>query len=391
MSGRSARAALYIGGLLGPFGGGVVASMLPELSADFGVTPGVAASSLTSYLLPFALVMLVSGTYGARWGPVRTIRIAYVGYVVAAALAALVPWFWLFQVTRGLQGVANAFTTPLLLAKLASITPPHRLGRALGTYGAMQALGQTSAPLVGGLAAEGDWRWAFAGIAVVALVLAASPLPPDGREREPGARLRDAWRPVVWWAGAVMFLTWACLAGLPFLVAFRLDDLFALTSGVRGLVLTAYGIAGFVAARLVGAASDRFGPRVALAAGLLLGAVAMASIGLFPSLPAVTLAWSVAGVCGQLALVGVNAMILGGRGGRGGGGAISVVTALRFLGMSASPALFTGLYHTDAALGFLVPAAVLAATIGLVALRPRTDPPADPTVGQTAGRSQDPA
>lgn len=372
MSGRPARAALYVGGLLGPFGGGVVSSMLPELSASFGVSPGTAASSLTAYLLPFALVMLVSGTYGARWGPVRTIRIAYAGYVLAAALAALVPWFWLFQVTRGLQGVANAFTTPLLLTKLAAITPADRLGRALGTFGAMQALGQTSAPLIGGLAAEADWRWAFAGIALVALALAASPLPPDDRAGEPGSRLRDAWRPVVLWAGGVVFLAWACLAGLPFLVAFRVDDLFALTPGVRGLVLTAYGIAGFLAARLVGAASDRFGPRVALAAGLLLGAAAMASIGLFPSLPAVTIAWAIGGVCGQLVLVGINATVLGGEG-NGRSGAISVVTALRFLGMSASPAVFTGLYHASPALSFLVAAGVLAAAVPLLALRPKSE------------------
>ena len=38
-----------------------------------------------------------------------------------------------------------------------------RLGRALGWFGSMQAAGQTSAPLVGGLAAEVDWRMAFVG------------------------------------------------------------------------------------------------------------------------------------------------------------------------------------------------------------------------------------
>ena len=374
MSGEP-RAALYVGGLLGPFGGGVVSSMLPELSASFGVSPGAAASSLTAYLLPFALVMLVSGTLGARWGPVRTIRVAYAGYAVAALLSALAPWFWLFQVTRGLQGVANAFTTPLLLTKLATITPADRLGRALGTFGAMQAVGQTSAPLLGGLAAEGNWRWAFAGIAVVGLVLAASPLPSDEGAGEPESRLRDAWRPIVLWAGAVVFLAWACLAGLPFLVAFRVNDLFALAPGVRGLVLTAYGIAGFVAARLVGAASDRFGPRAALTSGLLLGAVAVASIGLFPSLPAVALAWAVGGVCGQLVLVGINAIVLG-SGGSGRSGAISVVTSLRFLGMAASPAVFTGLYHQSPELSFLVAAGVLASTVLLVALPPRSENPA---------------
>ncbi|WP_312868383.1 MFS transporter [Amycolatopsis pithecellobii] len=360
------RAALYVGGLLGPFGAGVVSSMLPELSATFGVSQGAAATSLTAYLLPFALVMLVSGTLGERWGPTRTIRIAYAGYVVAAALAAIAPWFWLFQASRGLQGVANAFTTPLLLTKLAAVTPKERLGRALGLYGAAQAIGQTSAPLAGGLAAESSWRWAFAGTAVVAAVLTASPLPADDHAPEQPPRLRDAWQPVVVWPGIVIFVAWACLAGLPFLVAFRVDDAFALGPGARGLVLTAYGLAGFVAARLAGTVSDRFGPRLAVLLGLLLGAVAVAAIGLVGSLPPIVVAWAAAGVCGQLVLVGINALVLG-AGGRG--GAISVVTALRFLGMSASPAAFTSLYRHDPVLGFLVPGALLAAVAPLLAHR----------------------
>ncbi|GAA3186121.1 hypothetical protein GCM10020255_082890 [Rhodococcus baikonurensis] len=69
--------ALYAGGFLGPFGGGVVASILPEIGDDLGVGPSAAASSLTAYLLPFAALMLVSGTLGTRWGKVRTVRIAY--------------------------------------------------------------------------------------------------------------------------------------------------------------------------------------------------------------------------------------------------------------------------------------------------------------------------
>ncbi|WP_281287620.1 MFS transporter [Amycolatopsis rhizosphaerae] len=375
MRSRGALAALYVGGLLGPFGGGVVSSMLPELSAAFGVTQGTAATSLTAYLLPFAVVMLVSGTLGARWGPVRTIRLAYLGYVLVAALAALAPWFWLFQASRGLQGVANAFTTPLLLTKLAEITPRQRLGRSLGTFGAMQAIGQTSAPLVGGIAAESSWRWAFAGIAAVAAVLAASPLPPDHGGTAEVARLRDAWRRDVLWYGVVVFLAWACLAGLPFLVAFRLEDLFALSPGMRGLVLTAFGFAGFTTARLVGAASDRFGPRLAVMAGLLLGAVAIGSIGLTASLPVVAVAWALAGVCGQLILVGINTLVLGG-GTQGRSGAISVVTALRFLGMSASPAVFTGLYHAGASLAFLVAAAVLVPPVALAVIRPPSQDPA---------------
>jgi hypothetical protein len=41
-------AGLHVGALLGPFGGGVVSAMLPELGASFGVPVATAASSLTA-------------------------------------------------------------------------------------------------------------------------------------------------------------------------------------------------------------------------------------------------------------------------------------------------------------------------------------------------------
>ncbi|MEU6641628.1 MFS transporter [Saccharomonospora sp. NPDC046836] len=356
---RVNRVALYVGALLGPFGGGVVAAILPELSASFTVSTGVAASSLTSYLLPFAGVMLVSGTLGERWGPARTIRIAYVVYAVAAICSALAPWFWLFQVTRGVQGCANAFTTPLLMAKLAAGTPTERLGRALGLFGSMQAVGQTSAPLVGGLAAELSWRWAFVGIALVAAVLAACRLPPDSRaSRDRPARLRDAWRRSILAPGLIGLVGWACLAGMSFLVAFRLEDAFGLGSGLRGLVLTGFGVAGFLTARLVGAVADRYGSRLAAATGLLAGAVLLLAVGLVESLPVVAVSWALGGVCAQLVLVAVNTTVLSSTE-RGRGGAISVVQAMRFLGMAAAPAVFIVPYDISAALGFAIPAALL--------------------------------
>lgn len=362
---RLPRAGLYLGALLGPFGGGVVAAILPEIGESFAVPASAAASSLTAYLLPFAALMLVSGTLGERWGPARTIRIAYVAYAMVSVLAVVAPWFWLFQTGRALQGCANAFTTPLLMARLAAMTPPERLGRALGMFGAMQAVGQTSAPLVGGLAGEASWRWAFVGIAVVGALLAVWPLPADNGGSTPAAgRLRDPWRRDVLVPGLVALVGWACLAGLSFLVAFRFEDAFDLGSGARGLVLTGFGAAGFLCARAAGAATDRFGGRTTALVGLLAGAGLLVLIGGATAMPIAIAAWAAAGICGQLVLVAVNTTVLSDTG-PGRGGAISVVQALRFLGMAAAPAVFTAPYHADALLGFALPAAALVAAAPL--------------------------
>src|SRR5205807_441716 len=74
---RLGRTAMYVGGLLGPMGGGIVAPLLPELAGSFGVSRQVAALSLTTYLVPFAAFQLVSGTLGERWGRRRSVRAGY--------------------------------------------------------------------------------------------------------------------------------------------------------------------------------------------------------------------------------------------------------------------------------------------------------------------------
>ncbi|WP_246393443.1 MFS transporter, partial [Pseudonocardia pini] len=201
--------------------------MLPELGGTFGVSPATASASLTAFLLPFAAAMLVSGTLGERWGRARTVRLAYVLYAVSCAAAVLAPSWGVFLGARVVQGLANAFTTPLVMAALAASVAPELLGRALGWYGSLQAAGQTSAPLVGGLAAEVDWHYAFYGVGAVALLLAVVGIPVEERvaSRTPAtlrSALRSALRPAVLRLGLVAGLGWGCLAGAGFLVALRL-------------------------------------------------------------------------------------------------------------------------------------------------------------------------
>src|SRR5690348_13919891 len=233
--------------------------MLPELGASYGVGSADAAVSVTAYSLPFAALMLVSGTWGARWGRRRTVMAAYVVYAVASVACLFAPTWELFLVGRALQGAANAFTTPLVMAALAAATDPGRLGRALGWFGSLQSAGQTSAPLIGGLAAELDWRLAFGGVAVVAVGLAALGLP-DGRGSDPERpTLRAALRPEVLRIGVAVAIGWGWTAGLAFLVALRLEEGFGLDAGARGLVLTGMGVAGLVSAPFVGRGVDRIG------------------------------------------------------------------------------------------------------------------------------------
>jgi MFS family permease len=352
-------------------------SMLPELGSTYDVSVTATTASLTAYLVPFAGLMLISGTIGERYGRGRTVVLGYAVYTVASLAAAVAPTYELFLAARVAQGAANAFTTPLLLAALGSTVPVARLGRSLGTFASVQAIGQSSSPLVGGLAAEFDWRWAFVGAAVVSAVLGliGLPRPTAPAPRVPGgSRLRSLWHRDVGRLAVVAMASWACLGGLNFLVAIRAEDSFGLSSSQRGLLLTGFGFVGLLGGRLVGRAVDHWGPRRCALAGGVTGGVLVALCAFWTPAAALALGWALCGIASQFVLVSLNSLSLSAVPANR-GGAVSVVQAFRFGGGALAPAAWLPLYHLAPAAGFLVPGLTLAAVVtAALGRRDRTAP-----------------
>src|SRR4051812_13996136 len=185
---RRATLPFYVGGFLGPFGGGVVAVLVPQLRDAFDATTAGVAASIPAYLVPFAAFQLVSGTLGERLGRRRVVRTGYIAYALLSVLAAFVPTLGAFLLVRALQGCANAFLTPLLLAGLADEVPPGQIGRAVGTFAAVQTSAVALAPLGGGALGAVDWRLAFVSQASVGGGGAAVPPPPRGGRGGAGRR-----------------------------------------------------------------------------------------------------------------------------------------------------------------------------------------------------------
>ena len=100
------RLPLYIGGFLGPFGTIVIIPMFPELRDEFDTTLTAVNLGFSLYLLPFAALLLVSGTLGERWGRRRTVRGTYLLYAVASIGCALAPNLEIFVASRALQGLS---------------------------------------------------------------------------------------------------------------------------------------------------------------------------------------------------------------------------------------------------------------------------------------------
>ena len=382
---------LYLGGFMGPFGGGLLAVLIPQLRDAFDATTGAVAAGIPAYIVPFAVLQLVSGTMGERLGRRRVLRSAYIVYALASVAAAFSPSIGVFLALRAAQGSANAFVTPLLLAGLAEITPTRRLGEAVGTFAAVQTAAVALSPLCGGIAGAVDWRIAFFFPAAVSVGLACFP-PPDrtGHASAPPARLRSVLTRRVGVLSAAAFAAYAGVTGLGFLVALRCGDAFDLGSTARGLVLASFGIAGMVSGRAGGQAVDRFGRVAAVMAGSLLSALVVAAIGVAGSALETALLWLAAGLGSTLAWAGLNTLAVESVPSNR-AGATSVVSALKFAGNAAAPVIWLPLYDSDPRLAFLAAGAMAAVTALLVAPlrplekgkrpRPRTAAEASPPLG----------
>ena len=361
---------LYVGGFLGPFGGGMVAVLVPQLRDAFAATTGAVAASIPAYLVPFAALQLVSGTVGERLGRRRVVRTGYVFYAGFSVLAAVAPGIGVFLGCRALQGIANAFLTPLLLAGLADEIPPRQIGRAVGTFAAVQTAAVALAPLVGGLLGALDWRLAFLVPAAVAAGLALLP-PGDGAPREEVARLRAVVTPRVGLLSAAAFAGYAGVTGVGFLVAVLAADDFGVGSVPRGFLLAGFGIAGMLVGRAAGGAVDRFGRVPIVAAGAAVCATLVAALGFAPSAGALAALWFATGLGSALVWAGLNTLAIEAVPGNRAGGT-SVVSAFKFAGNAAAPVMWLPLYHADPRWGF-AGAAVMAALTGafVLPLRPR--------------------
>src|SRR4051812_21672611 len=383
---------LYIGGFLGPFGGGVVAVLVPQLREAFDATTAGVAGSIPAYLVPFAALQLVSGTIGERLGRRKVIRTGYIVYAVLSLLAALAPNLGVFLGVRAAQGCPNAFLTPLLLAGLADEVEPRQIGRAVGTFAAVQTAAVALAPLGGGalgaldwrlavlspsagagrLAPLGggalgalDWRLAFLSQSAVAVALATMP-PADGRRRKDVPRLRAVFTRRVGLLSGAAFTGYAGVTGVGFLVAVLAADEFGLSSIARGVLLAGFGVAGMLLGRPAGDAVDRFGRVPVALTGIALCAVLVTLLGVAPSPVALAALWFATGLGSALIWAGINVLAVEAVPGNRAGGT-SVVSAFKFAGNAAAPLMWLPLYHADASLGFFGAGLLAACTAAFIA------------------------
>ncbi len=350
---------LYVGGFLGPFGGAMLVAIIPNVAEGLDASVAQVAAAITTYMVPFALLQLFSGTLAERLGPRRVVRAGYVAFGLAALACALAPEIWSFLAARAAMGAANAFLSPILLAALSEVVAPDVLGRTVGTFAAAQTAGLMLAPVLGGLLGEISWRLAFVLVAVVSVALAVPKRTLGTLEREARTNGRASLRVLLnrWIA---LLATQAALGYLGFtaigfvLVLVGADE-FGLGSGTRGLLIAGYGVGGILLGRFAGSVVDRAGRPATALAGSIACTVGVLGLIVAPSAWSLGLVYFGIGCASTFVWAGLNTIAVESFP-ENRAGATSAYSAFKFAGVAIAPLLYVPLFNVDSRLPFVLAA-----------------------------------
>ena len=159
----------------------VVTNALPVIGRDLHAGIDELEWVINAYALAFASFILTAAALGDRFGR-RTVFVIGIGlFTVASALSALSSEPWQLIAARALQGVGAAALMPLSLTMLAGSVSEKARPAAIGVWGGVAGLGVALGPLIGGAVTQG-WAWQGifwinvpVGIIAVPLVLWALP------------------------------------------------------------------------------------------------------------------------------------------------------------------------------------------------------------------------
>jgi EmrB/QacA subfamily drug resistance transporter len=318
--------------------GTIVAIANPAIQKDLGATFAEVQWITNGYFLALAVSLITAGKLGDRFGHRQTFLIGVVGFAAASGAIGLSSSIGLVVAFRVLQGLFGALLMPAALGLLRATFPAEKLNMAIGIWGMVIGASTAGGPILGGVLVEHvNWQSVFfinVPVGVLAVVLGALILLDHRAENAPRsfdllgiALLSAAMFCLVWalikapewgwgdgqtWTFLVasvvlfgLFAFWETKVKEP-LIPLALFRSVPLSAGVVLMVLMAIAFMGglffvtfylqnvhgmgpidaglhllpltgmmIVGSPLAGAMITKFGPRVPLAGGMALTAIAM--------------------------------------------------------------------------------------------------------------------
>ena len=153
-----------------------------------------------AYLLVLAVLLVVGGRLGDRYGRRRIFLTGVVGFALASVGVGLADSITGAIILRGLQGAFGALLLPNTLALMRVAFPDDKLNSAIGIWSSMSALATAGAPIIGGLLVEHvSWQSVFylnVPVAIITCAVGAFALSESRESGLPSALLSESTRPV---------------------------------------------------------------------------------------------------------------------------------------------------------------------------------------------------
>ncbi len=167
--------------------GTVIATALPDMARDFGVTAVELNIGISAYLITLAVLIPASGWIADRFGARAIFTLALAIFTLASVFCGLSTEVHIFVAMRILQGVGGALMVPVDRLAVLRTTPKHQLIKAIATLTWPALVAPIIGPPLGGFITRyASWHWIFfinvpLGLAAIILSLR---IIPDIRETE---------------------------------------------------------------------------------------------------------------------------------------------------------------------------------------------------------------
>jgi EmrB/QacA subfamily drug resistance transporter len=143
--------------------GSVVSVALPSIAKELGGGFVVQQWVTDSYLITLGALMLIAGSFSDLFGRKKVLFAGLVGFLVTSLLCAIAPSGFVLIIARALQGIAGALLVPSSLALIISAISGPAQGKAIGTWTAWTGVAFVIGPLLGGFLVDSfSWRLIFA-------------------------------------------------------------------------------------------------------------------------------------------------------------------------------------------------------------------------------------